>query len=152
MNAVNDVLGFDPLAELGAYRDAMRQLMEEGWTPRDMAPSSVASVLVPVDVLDAGPDLIIRANMPGVKADSIAITLTGQTLTLKGQVSAEPQWEGATYLRRERRATKYTRSLVLPMQVQADQAEAKFNDGVLTLTFPKSESIRPRTIKVQAEG
>ena len=152
MNAVNDVLGFDPLAELGAYRDAMRQLMEEGWTPRDMAPSSVASVLVPVDLLDAGPDLIVRANMPGVKADSIAITLTGQTLTLKGEVGAQPQWDGATYLRRERRASKYTRSLVLPMEVQADHAEAKFNDGVLTLTLPKSESVRPKTIKVKAEG
>ena len=150
MDTVNDVLGFDPVAELGAYRDALRQLTEEGWTPRDMAPSSVASVLVPVDMLDAGPDLIIHANMPGVKADSIAVTLTGQTLTLKGQVSAEPQLEGATYLRRERRATKYTRSLVLPMQVQADQAAARFSDGVLTLTLPKSESVRPRTIKVTA--
>jgi len=148
MNAVNDVLGFDPLAELGAYRDALRQLTEEGWSPRDMAPSSLASVLVPVDMLDAGPDLIIRANMPGVKADNIAITLIGQTLTLKGEVAAEPQWDGATYLRRERRATKYTRSLVLPMEVQADQAAARFNDGVLTLTLPKSGSVRPRAIKV----
>jgi HSP20 family protein len=150
MNPINDVFGFDPMAELGAYRDAMRQLFEEGWTPRDLAPSSVASVLVPIDLLDVGPDLIVRANMPGVKAENLAITLTGNTLTLKGEIKAEVELEGATYLRRERRATTFSRSLVLPMDVNADQAEAKFHDGVLTLSLPKSESVRPKTIKVTA--
>ena len=148
MKPINDVFGFDPMAELGAYRDAMRQLLEEGWTPRDMVPSSLASVLVPIDLLDAGPDLIVRANMPGVKADNLVITLTGNTLTLKGEIKAEVELEGATYLRRERRATAFSRSLVLPMDVNADQAEAKFQDGVLTLTLPKSEGVRPKTIKV----
>jgi len=148
MNPINDVLGFDPIAELGAYRDAMRQLLEEGWAPRDLVPSSVASVLVPIDLLDVGPDLIIRANMPGVEAENLTITLSGNTLTLKGEVKAEPTLEGATYLRRERRASTFSRSLVLPMEVDADHAEATFRDGVLTLTLPKSESVRPKTIKV----
>ena len=148
MNPINDVFGFDPLAELGAYRDAMRQLLEEGWTPRDLVPSSVASVLVPIDLLDAGPDLIVRANMPGVKAENLSITLTGNTLLLKGEIKPETELEGATYLRRERRATTYSRSLVLPVDVEAEHAEARFRDGVLTLTLPKSESVRPKTIKV----
>jgi len=147
MNPVSDMLGLDPMAELGAYRDAIRQLLEEGWAPRDMVPSSLASVLVPVDVLDAGPDVIVRANMPGVKVEHLAITLSGQTLTIKGEVK-EPEIEGATYLRRERRASKFTRSLILPMEVDADHAEAKFSDGVLTLSLPKSESVRPKTIKI----
>ena len=148
MKPVNDMLGFDPVAELGAYRDAMRQLLEEGWTPRDMVPSSLASVLVPIDLLDAGPELVVRANMPGVKAEQLTITLSGNTLTLKGEIKDEAELEGATYLRRERRATLYNRSIVLPLDVQADQAEAKFHDGVLTLTLPKSEAVRPKTIRV----
>jgi HSP20 family protein len=148
MNPINDVFGFDPLAELGAYRDAMRQLLEEGWTPRDLVPSSIASVLVPIDLLDAGPDLIVRANMPGVKAENLSITLTGNTLLLKGEIKTETELEGATYLRRERRATTYSRSLVLAVDVEAEHAEARFRDGVLTLTLPKSESVRPKTIKV----
>jgi HSP20 family protein len=126
----------------------MRQLLEEGWAPRDLVPSSVASVLVPIDLLDVGPDLIIRANMPGVEAENLTITLSGNTLTLKGEVKAEPTLEGATFLRRERRASTFSRSLVLPMEVDADHAEATFRDGVLTLTLPKSESVRPKTIKV----
>jgi HSP20 family protein len=147
MNPVSEMLGLDPLSEMSVYRDAIRQLLEEGWSPRDMVPSSLASVLVPVDILDAGPEVIIRANMPGVKAEQLAITLSGQTLTIKGEVR-EPEIEGATYLRRERRASKFTRSLILPMEVDADHAEARFSDGVLILSLPKSESVRPKTIKI----
>jgi HSP20 family protein len=99
-------------------------------------------------LLDVGPDLVVRANMPGVKAENLTITLSGNALTLKGEVKAEPEFEGATYLRRERRATTFSRSLILPMDVEADHAEAIFSDGVLTLTLPKSESVRPKTIRV----
>ncbi len=147
MNPVSEMLGLDPLSEMGVYRDAIRQLLEEGWSPRDMVPSSLASVLVPVDILDAGPEVLIRANMPGVKVEQLAITLSGQTLTIKGEVK-EPEIEGATYLRRERRASTFSRSLILPMEVDAEHAEAKFSDGVLTLSLSKSESVRPKTIKI----
>lgn len=143
-----DVLGFDPFAELGAYRDAVRQLFGESWAPRDLVPPSVASVLVPIDLLDTGPDLILRANMPGVKAENLSISLSGSTLWLKGIVQPEPELEGATYLRRERRASTLNRSVILPVEVDADHAEATFRDGVLTLTLPKSENVRPKTIKV----
>jgi HSP20 family protein len=111
----------------------------------------LASVLVPVDVLDVGPDIVVRANMPGVKAENLIITLTGNTLLLKGEVKADTELEGATYLRRERRASAFTRSLTLPMEVEADRAQAVARDGVLTLTLPKSESVRPKMIKVKTE-
>jgi len=143
-----------PLTPLSAglhdtLRDAMRQLLDEGWLgPRDLLPAALASVLVPVDVLDTGPDLVVRAAMPGVKAEHLKITLSGNTLTLKGEVEAESEFEDATYLHRERRASAFTRSLTLPIAVEADHAQAVFRDGVLTLTLPKTENVRPKTIKV----
>ncbi len=146
---MNDVPHLDPFTNLGALRDAMRQLLDEGWVgPRDLLPSALASILVPVDVIDTGPDIVVRAAMPGVKAEHLKITLSGSTLTLKGGVTAEEEFEDATFLRRERRASAYTRSLTLPVAVDADQAQAVFRDGVLTLTLPKSEKVRPKTIKV----
>ncbi len=146
---MNDLPHLDPFTNLGALRDAMRQLLDEGWVgPRDLLPSALASILVPVDVIDTGPDIVIRAAMPGVKAEHLKITLSGSTLTLKGEVAAEEELGDATYLRRERRASAYTRSLTLPLAVDADQAPAIFRDGVLTLTLPKSEKVRPKTIKV----
>lgn len=146
---MKDLPHLDPFTNLGALRDAMRQLLDEGWVgPRDLLPSALASILVPVDVIDTGPDIVVHAAMPGVQAEHLKITLSGTTLTLKGEVAAEEELEDATYLRRERRASAYTRSLALPVTVDADQAQAVFRDGVLTLTLPKSEKVRPKTIKV----
>ncbi len=152
MNTVNDFLGFDPFAEAGTFRDALRQLVESGWpVPRDLLPSALASILVPVDVLDGGSDIIVRANMPGVQADSISITISGNILTLKGAIKADPEMESATYLRRERRTTNFMRSLTLPVDVNTEAAHASTSDGVLTLILPKSESVRPKTIRVKTE-
>jgi HSP20 family protein len=150
-NNVDDMLGFDPSIELNAFRDALLQLFEEGWTsPRDVPVTVLASTIVPIDILDTGTDLVIRANMPGVKTDHLAITLKGDNLILKGDITPMSDEDSASYLRHERRATAYTRSLTLPLPVDADRAEAHLRDGVLTLILPKSERVLPKTIKITA--
>ncbi len=144
-----DLLGVDPLAESAAVRDAMRQLLgERPSSPFDLAPAAVASVFVPLDVLDAGPEIVVRANLPGIKAEDVSVTYLDNTLTIKGEVKEEPEYKGSSYLRRERRASTFARSISLPMALDMDRAEAKFEDGVLTLRLPKSEKIRPKTIKI----
>lgn len=103
---------------------------------------------VPVDVLDTGDDILIRADMPGVKAEKLKITLSGNTLTLRGEVETAADLEDATYLHRERRVSGYTRSIPLPAVIEANEAQAVFRDGVLSLTLPKIEKVRTKTIKV----
>jgi HSP20 family protein len=150
-DTINDLLEYDPSIELGAFRDALSQLFNEGWTsPRDVPVAVLASSIVPIDILDTGAALEIRANMPGVKTDHLAITLKGDTLILKGEVTPPPEEENASYLRHERRALAYTRSLTLPLPVDADRAKAHLRYGVLTLILPKSASSLPKTIKVTA--
>jgi HSP20 family protein len=150
-NNVDDMLGFDPSIELNAFRDALLQLFEEGWTsPRDVPVTVLASTIVPIDMLDTGTDLVIRANMPGVKTDHLAISLKGDNLILKGDITPMSDEDSANYLRHERRATAYTRSLTLPLPVDADRAKAHLRDGVLTLILPRSESVPPKTIKITA--
>ncbi|HVM70932.1 MAG TPA: Hsp20/alpha crystallin family protein [Anaerolineales bacterium] len=150
-DTVNDLLGFDPSIELSAFRDALGQLFNEGWTsPRDVPVAVLASTIVPIDILDTGAALEIRANMPGVKMDHLSITLKGDTLLLKGEVTPPSEEENASFLRHERRALAYTRSLTLPQPVDADHAEAHLRSGVLTLSLPKSASSLPKTIKVTA--
>lgn len=145
----NDILNFDPFVELNAYRDALRQLVESGWVmPRDLMPSAVAAVVIPLDMIDIGPSIVIRANLPGVKPEDVNITVTGNTLTIKGSMQERDEFQGATYLRRERRAASFTRSLSLPIAVDAEHGEARFKDGVLTLTLPKTEAVRPKNIKI----
>jgi HSP20 family protein len=151
LNSVNELLGFDPSTELNAFRDALRQLFEEGWnTPRDVPAAVLASTIVPIDMFDTGTELVIRANMPGVKTDHFTITLKGDNLILKGEVTPTSEADSVSYLRQERRATTYVRSLTLPQPVDADRAEAHIRYGVLTVILPKSESSLPKTIKVTA--
>ncbi len=145
------MLGFDPSIELGAFRDALSQLFNEGWTsPRDVPAAVLASSILPIDILDNGAALEVRANMPGVKTDHLAITLKGDILVLKGEITPPSEDQNASYLRHERRALAYTRSLTLPVPVDADRAEAHLHYGVLTLILPKSASSLSKTIKVTA--
>lgn len=146
---MNDISQFGPFTTLSAWRDAVRRFLDEGRVnPSDVFPSALASIFVPVDVLDTGDAFLIRADMPGVKADNLKITLSGNTLTLRGEVEAEAELGEATYLHRERRVSGYTRSIPLPVAIEADGARAVFRDGVLSLTLPKSEKARTKTIKV----
>ena len=147
---MNDISQFGPFTTLSAWRDAMRQFLSEGRVdPSDVFPSALASMFVPADVLDTGDDILIRADMPGVNAEKLKITLSGKTLTIRGEVEAEADIEDATYLHRERRVSGYTRSIPLPAAIEANEAQAVFRDGVLSLTLPKTEKVRPKTIKVK---
>ncbi len=146
---MSDKFSFDPFADLQNYREAMRQMLEGGWVlPRDLMPSAMNAVVIPVDVLDVGPEIIVQANLPGVTQDNVSITVLGDTLTIKANLPEEEVFRGATYLRRERKASAFVRSLTLPMAVEAERAEANFKNGVLTLVLPKSESVRPKVIRV----
>ncbi len=148
----NEILGFDPFVELNAYRDALRQLVEGGWfMPRDLLPSAVAAVVIPIDMMDTGPEIIVQTNLPGVKPEEVSVTVVGNTLTIKGTTQQQEEFQGANYLRRERRTASFTRSVSLPVTVDAEHGEAKFQNGVLTLTLPKAEAVRPKTIKVVPE-
>jgi HSP20 family protein len=90
--------------------------------------------------------------LPGVRPEDVDISITGDTLTIKGETKFETKIEKANYLRQERRYGAFSRTIALPMPVQADRAEAKFKDGVLMLSIPKAEEAKPKTIKVKTEN
>ncbi len=139
----------DPLPDFQNYREALRQMLEGGWVlPRDLMPSPMNAVVIPVDLLDNGTELVIKASLPGVRPEDVSISVMGKNLTIKAMVSDEEDVRGATFLRRERKASAFVRSLSLPMAVEAGRAEAHYKNGVLTLTLPKQESLRPRIIQV----
>jgi len=145
-------LSFDPLADFKNYRNALRQMLEGGWVlPRDLMPSPLNAVVIPVDVLDNGTELIVKASLPGVKPEDVSISILKGTLTIQATMNEENELRGATYLRHERRADTFIRTLSLPIAVEASNADARFKNGVLTLTLRKSESVRPRIIKVLPE-
>ena len=95
-------------------------------------------------------EIIVKAALPGIKADEVQISVTGEALTLKGEVKQEDETQEKTYHIREQRWGAFERTIMLPTDVVADKAKADFEDGILTISLPKAEQVRPKTITVKA--
>jgi len=95
---------------------------------------------------------VVKAALPSVKPEEIDITITGDTLSIKGETKAMGEVKREDYLYREHRYGAFSRSIILPTNLKTDKAEANFENGVLTLTIPRSEEAKPKTIKVKTKG
>lgn len=101
-----------------------------------------------VDVIDRDDEVVVRAEIPGVAKDDLDISVTDNTVTIKGETKRESKEEKGDYYRCEISRGTFARTLPLPANVDSDSAKAKFEDGVLELTIPKVEKAKRRTIKV----
>ena len=95
--------------------------------------------------------LVIKATVPGVKAEEVEVTVTGNTLTIRGEARDEREVKEESYLVRERRYGAFHRSVTLPRGLKTGDIEATHEDGVLTLTIPRAEEAKPRAITVQVK-
>jgi HSP20 family protein len=108
---------------------------------------------LPLDVYTTDDSWVVKANVPGFKPEEIDIQISGDVLTIRGETKEERESNGdeGKYLLRERRVSSFSRSLTLPGTVEADQAKAEFENGVLTLTLPKPEEVKPKRITVKSK-
>ena len=137
----------DPRIDFKNYRAAMRQTLQHGLVlPRDLMPSPMNAIVIPIDVLDNGTEIVVKASLPGVRPEDVVITVLDDLLTIKAEVLEDSDTRGAIYLQHERKITAFTRSLSLPVPVNPEKAEAKYKNGVLTLLLPKSSRLRPKVI------
>jgi HSP20 family protein len=143
---------WEPWSDLMSLRDAMDRLFEEsvvrpraGW----LAPLGAENLAV--DMYETDEEVVVKTAVPGVKSEDIGVSITGDVLTIKGETEAEEKVEKANYIRQERRYGAFSRSLTLPSTVVADKATAEFENGVLILTLPKAEEVKPKTIKIKAK-
>ena len=150
-----NITRYDPLGEMVSLRSAMDRLFEDSFvsplTWRTIGGGN-DTMSPPIDVHETADNLVVTASLPGMKADDVEITMTGQTLTLRGEFKAGDEITRDQYLYRERRFGSFSRTVQLPVRVQGDQAQASFVDGVLTLTIPKAEEVKPRQIRISANG
>ena len=149
----NAIERWEPFKEMMSLREAMNRLVEDsfirpgGW----LAPFDGDALGIATDVIETKNAIIVKASVPGIKPDDIDVSVTGDVLTIKGETASEEKIEQGSYLRQERRFGKFERSLTLPTLVTADKADAKFEHGVLTLTLPKAEQAKPKSIKVKTK-
>jgi HSP20 family protein len=105
-----------------------------------------------VNVYDAGSDFVVTAELPGVRPDQFELTLTGDTLTLRGRRDPDPSIPDEAYRRQERPFGPWSRSINLPSRIAADQIRATLAQGVLTVILPKAEEVPTRQIRVTMSG
>ena len=113
-----------------------RRLWEGEWTPA-------------VDVAETPEQIMVKAELPGIDPKEINISMTRDILTIKGEKKSEREEKKENYLLVERSCGSFSRSLALPTAVNADKIEAKFEKGVLTITCPKREVVKPKDIKIK---
>jgi HSP20 family protein len=155
---------WDPWQEMLSLRDAMNRLMEEAFVaPSRLLPSlaretgtllrpSWGAALPEVDVREEDNQYVLHASLPGVRPEDVNITVRDNTVTISGQAQEERAEERGRYIYRERRTGSFSRTLTLPTEVNAENAQADFTNGVLTLTLPKAETARQRRIPIRTTG
>jgi HSP20 family protein len=139
---------WDPFREAVSLRDAVNSLLQDSFVRLGGVPAQSGVSTLPLDVGETESEFVIKAGLPGVKPDDVQITVHGDTLTIRGESKVEEEKKGEHWHFRERRSGVFQRSLTLSAPVDSDKAQANFEHGVLTLRLPKSESARPRQIKV----
>ncbi len=148
-----NVTRFDPFREMLTLRQAMDRLFEDSVvspsTYRTLMTNGSSALTPELDIHETPDDLVLTIALPGVKPDDVNITITGQTLQIKGEFKADESVNRDDYLYRERRFGSFSRALELPVRVKGDAATARFEDGVLTLSVPKAEEVKPRQIEIK---
>lgn len=104
----------------------------------------------PLDVAAEGDHFVVRASLPGVAPDAIRVSIEDNVLTIRGETAAQFESGAGAYLMRERRRGSFHRSLRLPDTVDQDQAQPRYEHGVLTVTLPKAAANRARQFPVLA--
>jgi HSP20 family protein len=139
--------GDDPslFQEMARIRSEMDKLITDftGWTPLNGRFRAFPAL----NVTDEDDCIVVHAEIPGVRAEDIEVSIEGLTLNLRGERKREDLGD-VSYHRRERVAGKFQKSLTLPVEINPNEVEAKCEHGVLKLTLPKAEHARPRKIQV----
>jgi HSP20 family protein len=146
-----DIARWDPFSEMSTIRQTMDRLFDERpWRVFNGGSLGAAEGYFPVDVYETNDEVVVKASLPGVKPEDINVSVTGQLLTLKAETKDEQEHEAKAWYRREHKTGAYLRQFTLPAEVESDKTSALFDNGVLKLTLPKAEAMKPRQIKVQA--
>jgi len=132
---------WDPFRDAAALQRTMNSLF------RDFSVRSGACY-PPVELVDKGDSLLVKAEISGVNKDEIELTVLGKTLTIAGEKKL-PAEEGVNYIRHERPHGKFRRLVNMPYSVENDKISASYKDGILTITLPKAEEAKPRQITVE---
>lgn len=142
---------WDPFREMMSLRDTVNRVFDEAI----MRPGSdwLAGIRdrPAMDVYETDEEVTVEVHLPGIKREELEITLSGQTLTVKGERKAEEEVKDEHYIRREVHYGSFLRRVTLPESAELDKPEATMSSGVLKISFPKRAEPQPKRIEVVPE-
>ncbi len=147
---MSNLIRWEPAREMMTLRDAMDRLFDDAFT-RPLRLHDGQMSMLAVDMYQTDNEVVVKAAIPGVKADEVQISVTGEVLTIKGETREKEEVKEKAYHIREQRWGMFERTIALPTDVVADKAKADFENGILTITLPKAEEVKPKTISIKSK-
>jgi HSP20 family protein len=130
---------FDEMLGRGLWRTSEERPLRGSWVPA-------------INILEREDAMVITADLPGLRAEDVEVTVEEGTLSIRGERKLEEAAEGETYHRVERLYGVFERTFTLPNSVDVEKIEARFNNGEMVLTMPKREESKPRSVKIKVEN
>jgi HSP20 family protein len=143
---------WDPFRDMMTFREAMDRWLQQGISGTGQLLSNMRPEAMPIDVVERDDSFEVRAAVPGVKPEDVEVTMQGERVTVRAESRAEEERRGDTWLMREQRFGNLQRSITLPSPVSSEHAEARIENGVLTLRLPKAQGALPHRISVSTSG
>ncbi len=147
------LIQWEPLAGMRRLRSEMNRLLEDffGETAEERAPTEMVRIPT-VDVLDRENDILVRVDMPGIDKDNIKVEAMPEALLIRAEMKKEAEETQGNYIRQERRFGAFQRIIPMPVEVKPAGVTARYHDGILEVTLPKSDQARARQpVKVNVE-
>jgi len=149
---MSNLIRWEPAREMMTLREAMDRLFDDAFTrPFGLTDGWHGTYAPAVDMYQTDNDVVVKATLPGMKADDVQINITGDVLSIKGELKEMNETKEKNYHIREQRWGAFERSVMLPTSVVSDKAKAEFEDGILTITLPKAEEVKPKAITIKAK-
>lgn len=144
------IIRWNPVRDMVAMQSAMDRLFDD--VTQSLGEGNAFTSNLPLDIHETDDNYVVVADVPGLMPDDINITLHENRLTIAGEFKQEETREDTRALVTERYYGNFSRSLTLPTNIEADDVEAAYDNGVLRLTLPKAENARPRQIRINTTG
>ena len=134
---------WNPVRDMITMREAMDRILDESLHNR---PQPNLAWLLPVDAYVTQDAIVLQADVPGLKLEELQVTLEGDAVTIRGEIKGDSDQK---YLPRERPNGRFERTLTINTPIDTSKIEAQIDLGVLTLTLPRAEAVKPRQIEIK---
>jgi HSP20 family protein len=138
-----------PLVDLVSFQDAMERLFDDRFFKPMWIRNGERQAAPALDLYTTPEAVIAKVALPGVKPEDVDVTIGEDLVTISGAFKEEKETGDAGYVHKELSQGTFSRRFSLPTAIKADAAKAEFKDGLLTLTLPKTEEVKPTHVKVQ---